>query len=339
MCYLFLNKEINMTIKYHYTNLNGLFNILKNQTLRFGNVNMMNDSNELEIGKDLLVSYLCKRYSTNHFDKHTLESLFVSSKIFDAFIFCMSSEAEDLNQWRVYADNGNGVQIAINTENLNKYVQFHLENSMGRECKETLRIPYQSDGTQKCEYVKNPNVHIKDANKELFNKLDIIWQENGFDDYFDLHDGILVTKNIKHQITNKTLDVPNDIQMRSMACFFGLEKILTRLYATTKKTSYQVENEYRNVIYADRSLLITSDNFNPDGVCIKDIFDFYLNRYGISSCIDIPISYKRDFGGIIEDIKLGCNANKTNAVAIKDLLKHKWGSLNIPISYSDITFR
>lgn len=334
-----------MSIKYHYTNLNGLFSILSYQTLRFGNVNMMNDPNELEIGKSFLICYLKDRYQTNHFDRKTIDSLVNTAGKTDSYIFCMSDESEDLNQWRVYADNGQGVQLSINTDNLNKYVQDYLDRSMGQGSKESLRIPYQSDGMKTCKYISllsDPSVFKVNENESkaiLYKELNELWDKYQLDDYFDIHENVLVTKNIKDQLTGK--EISSERMHRTTECYFELERILTRLYATTKEESYKVENECRNVIYADRSLLGAPHNaeFKEDGVCIKDVFSYYVNSYGISSCIDVPIHGIEGYGRVIEEIKIGCNANKTNSIAINEILKHKWSVLNMPITYSSIVFR
>ncbi|EGQ9284114.1 DUF2971 domain-containing protein [Vibrio vulnificus] len=334
-----------MSIKYHYTNLNGLFNILNYQTLRFGNVNMMNDPNELEMGKSFLICYLQDKYNTNHFDRRTIEGLTNPSSNVDSYIFCMSSVPEDLNQWRVYADNGNGVQLSINTDSLNKYVNHYLESSMGQACKEGLRIPYRSDELEKCHYLSLSTntgklvVNECESKNTLYKELDDAWEKYGLDDYFDFYGEVLVTKNIKDQLEGRPI-TPERLK-RTTECSFTLEVILKRIYAIIKEESYKVENEFRNVIYADRSLLSMpgENEFKDDGLCLKDIFSYYTNGYGISSCIDVPINNNLDYGHVIEEIKLGCNANKTNARAIDDMLKYKWKRFHTPITYSSILFR
>ncbi|EBD9390438.1 DUF2971 domain-containing protein, partial [Salmonella enterica] len=324
-----------MSIKFHYTNLNGLFNILNYRTLRFGNVNMMNDPSELEVGKLFLICYLRERYSAEKIDDKTYNSLINSNLNIDSYIFCMSSIPEDLNQWRVYADNGNGVQLSINTIALNKYVERYLDSSMGQGCKESLRRPYRCDEVNECHYISFSE-HIgklndNESKSALYRELDDAWNRYELDDYFDVHNSILVTKNIKDQLEGKP--ITQERMTRTLECSIILENILKRIYAIIKEESYKVENEYRNVIYADRTLLsMPSDvEFTENGVCIKDIFSYYTNTYGISSCIDIPIDTISEFGYVIEEIKLGCNANRTNAKAINDILRYKWKRLNTPI--------
>ncbi|WP_230842085.1 hypothetical protein, partial [Vibrio harveyi] len=191
---------------------------------------MMNDPNELEMGKSFLICYLQDRYKTNHFDRKTIEGLMNPIMSIDSYIFCMSSVFEDLNQWRVYADNGNGVQLSINTEALNKYVNLFLDSSMGKASKEGLRIPYRCDDLNQCHYISLSSNAGKFVVKEcqskdaLYSELNDLWDKYSLDDYFDMHGEILVTKNIKSQLEGKP--ITPEVMHRTTECFYILEDIL-----------------------------------------------------------------------------------------------------------------
>jgi hypothetical protein len=348
-------------IKYHYTSLDGLLNILTYKTLRFGHVNMMNDPTELKIGEMFVYDFLRKRYKTNHFDHKTITNVVSSHCNRDTYIFCMSDVDEDLNQWRVYGDNGSGVQISIDIDNLQPYVNQYLEESMGKASKESLSIPYFSDGVRPCTYLaKTPdsNVPFENDNKFFFDfmETDTVkevskflsnqWDKYSLDDYFEVVsiDGckMVVTKNIALQVKGEPID--QKTQFRSIECLSNIEKIVTEFKAIVKDDSYNVENECRSIIYADKtSLQFSNQNeFDSEGIYIKDIFTYYNNSYGLSSCIDVPISGSSDIPNVITDIKLGCNSNRGNLKTIQDILKYKWGyfPMTMPtLSESSLKFR
>ena len=348
-------------IKYHYTSLDGLLSILSYKTLRFGNVNMMNDPTELKIGEMFLFNFIKDRYKTNHFDSKTINSVINSHYNRGTYIFCMSEIVEDLNQWRVYGDNGVGVQLSINVDNLQSYVNKYLDDSMGAESKKTLSTPYVSDGVKKSIYLTkasdsaiftgNDNPFKCDfldteASRDLSKYLTEKWNNLSLDDYFEVvfHDGyeILVTKNIAHQMRDEPID--SKTSMRGIECLCNIEKISMELKSIVKDESYKVENEHRCIIYTDKgSLPISNVNeFDSEGIYIKDIFSYYSNSYGLSSCIDIPIHGNENIGNVITDIRIGCNSNDGNLKTIEDILKYKWGYLNynIPkISKSNLNFR
>jgi hypothetical protein len=49
------------------------------------------------------------------------------------FAFCMSTKKDDLNQWRVYGDNGKGVCIGFNVENILELVESNGKNFVYKE--------------------------------------------------------------------------------------------------------------------------------------------------------------------------------------------------------------
>ncbi|WIG76410.1 DUF2971 domain-containing protein [Photobacterium damselae] len=348
-------------IKYHYTSLDGLLSILTYKTLRFGHVDMMNDPTELKIGEMFIYDFLRKRYKTNRFEHKTITNVVNSHRNRDTYIFCMSDVDEDLNQWRVYGDNGSGVQLSIDVDNLQSYVNQYLEESMGKASKEGLSIPYFSDNVKQCIYLaKTPNSNVpfendnnfyfefmetdtaKEASKFLSNQ----WDKHSLDDYFEVAsiDGceMVVTKNIALQVKGKPID--HKTMFRSVECLSNIEKIVTEFKAIVKDDSYKVENEHRSIIYADKTNLQFSNQneFNSEGIYIKDIFTYYKNSYGLSSCIDVPISGNSGISNVITNIKLGCNSNRGNLKTIQDILKYKWGYLPMDMptfSESSLRFR
>ena len=112
---------------YHYTDSDGLINILKSQTLRATDARYLNDALEVEYGRRLVEDILLERYSLPRRERREITppvSLFIkmalSDRLFDpyepgrfAFVTCLCEEGNLLSQWRAYADRGAGYSIGF----------------------------------------------------------------------------------------------------------------------------------------------------------------------------------------------------------------------------------
>ena len=109
---------------YHYCNAETLRAILTTKTLRFGDVNMMNDYREsawgykifLETANELLA--LSKEVpELKKIDQHFLDQvdkILSSSQLHvHPFTASLSKNPDVLSQWRAYADNGRGFAIGF----------------------------------------------------------------------------------------------------------------------------------------------------------------------------------------------------------------------------------
>lgn len=111
---------------YHYTNDAGLRGILENKLLWLTDIFDLNDPSELRHGLNNASQTLfeltsdltpeCKFLAERFAD-------FVRSGVretADYFCCCFSSEADELGQWRAYADNGHGFALGFDAESLER---------------------------------------------------------------------------------------------------------------------------------------------------------------------------------------------------------------------------
>lgn len=108
-------------IYYHYCSVETFFNITQTATLRLGNPLSMNDYAEIIWFLDLIEKYAYKKnYSKIIQNWKLIEKIMkdIIQKIDFPYIICLSKEEDVLSQWRSYADDGKGVAIGINVDEL-----------------------------------------------------------------------------------------------------------------------------------------------------------------------------------------------------------------------------
>ncbi|MCG6153134.1 DUF2971 domain-containing protein [Leptospira bandrabouensis] len=89
---------------YHYTSFDSLVSILQNNTIRFSGIAGLNDKSETYYS-----DYLLNKNIKNPFHHTRIKSF--NSK----FILSTSLNKDELNQWRLYGDNGSGVSLEFET--------------------------------------------------------------------------------------------------------------------------------------------------------------------------------------------------------------------------------
>lgn len=108
---------------YHYTNMAGLKGIVESQTMWLTSIFHLNDPSELAHGLEIALQHLNHCGSRNALSptagfcrnmRHILTAEFGAR--FGFFVGSFSRSAEDLAQWRAYADDGRGVCIEIAPE-------------------------------------------------------------------------------------------------------------------------------------------------------------------------------------------------------------------------------
>lgn len=118
--YKFVDKH--GTTLWHYTDFNAIDGILNKKELWLSSTANVNDSKEL-IGfinnlKQSVLNCVSDDYEDkvydifNEINKHSIQE--------NSFVFCTSKARNDAAQWERYADKGEGVAIAFDTENLFK---------------------------------------------------------------------------------------------------------------------------------------------------------------------------------------------------------------------------
>lgn len=139
------NKPIkDNTQVYHYCSFDSFYNIIRSKKFRLGDLTTMNDPTELGLRNVNWADEIFNAYKKNYFDftytvngvkcgmKEYLKILKLQSalsangKYSDLyFALCMSKKVDDLNQWRVYGDNGKGVCIGFNEDKIVDYQDSH----------------------------------------------------------------------------------------------------------------------------------------------------------------------------------------------------------------------
>jgi hypothetical protein len=123
-------------ILYHYCNIHSLKSILETGRLRFSDINMLNDSAEARWGYKVFTAaateLLYKRKMPPEFASMNKEFFDKIDEILapiqlrmHPFIACMSKVADQLSQWRAYADDGKGFAIGFRAEAL-KFMPISL---------------------------------------------------------------------------------------------------------------------------------------------------------------------------------------------------------------------
>jgi hypothetical protein len=116
---------------FHYTNQPGLRGIIETKSLWFTDIFCLNDSTELNYALNLIQEELDKRmgeadkdsagHETLQFLKTNCdyqEILRTSQNEVSLYVFSMTTESDDLSQWRAYGDNGVGYCIEFDLPKL-----------------------------------------------------------------------------------------------------------------------------------------------------------------------------------------------------------------------------
>ena len=108
---------------YHYTDVTGLFNIVKDNCLWATHYKFLNDNTELRWALSRAKYFLEKK---RRFQKSAFVSAFIDEALsridannspFEAYLLCLSSERDSLSQWRAYGGR-KGYAIGIDFEDL-----------------------------------------------------------------------------------------------------------------------------------------------------------------------------------------------------------------------------
>lgn len=138
---------------YHYCSAETLLAIVQNKTLRFSDINMLNDAEEGWWGYRIFeeaatnvinridlpaeVCALIEGLDNDFVDK--IDAIWSSSGLkLSSFVSCFSTERDSLSQWRAYADDGRGFAIGFRVSELRRLtVQIlDVEYDHGKQLRE-----------------------------------------------------------------------------------------------------------------------------------------------------------------------------------------------------------
>lgn len=118
-------------IMYHYCSPQTFLTILRNKTIRFSDINMLNDAEEAKWGYRVFIeaaNRILKREDLPN-EIPTVPEEFVDKidEIWSgfqirllSFVSCFSTDGDSLSQWRAYADDGRGFAIGFKAKELRR---------------------------------------------------------------------------------------------------------------------------------------------------------------------------------------------------------------------------
>ncbi len=111
---------------YHYTTGETLKKIIESHSLLVGSVYHMNDAKEYIYLRNPLFNEFTNRLKETREDSllykilHSLTNILSADRVFQCYVFCMSSEGDLLSQWRAYGSNGHGYSIGFEINGLDE---------------------------------------------------------------------------------------------------------------------------------------------------------------------------------------------------------------------------
>lgn len=116
---------------YHYTTIDGLMGIVKDNTLFASNALFLNDSSELHYGQQLIKEVLEQTTASNEFQTLWYQGFgtkeidiilkvlnqIQTSAIGDIYVSCFTTQSDILSQWRGYANNA-GIRIGFKRDEI-----------------------------------------------------------------------------------------------------------------------------------------------------------------------------------------------------------------------------
>lgn len=131
-----------MTTLFHYSDVDGFFNIVKNKKLWLSGPHNLNDHQELHwaLGK----TYKALQLLLPLYQKEHVELLWESICInkLTPFTCSLSSNGDLLSQWRAYARNGTGLAIGLEKDLLPNTGYTPHHNAAKSHCITTMQVTY-----------------------------------------------------------------------------------------------------------------------------------------------------------------------------------------------------
>ena len=180
MLYDRLRPSNDQGIIYHYCSIQTFLEIIKNKTLRFSDVSVLNDSEEGKWGYSIFkeaatclaqggspaIEMIDNIVSVDESFIQKIDTFWTESRLkMMNFVSCFSTDGDSLSQWRAYADDGRGVAVGFKVSELKELpikilnIEYAKETQI-REMESAIRSLY-------VEYVENGK---DDSQDWLFNR-------------------------------------------------------------------------------------------------------------------------------------------------------------------------
>lgn len=130
-----LRSPEDQSLIYHYCSTETLIAIVQNRTIRFSDINMLNDAEEgrwgYKIFEDAATKVITRKglppeaaaliegLDVDFMDK--IDAVWSTSGLhLSSFVSCFSTDGDSLSQWRAYADDGRGFAIGFRVSELRR---------------------------------------------------------------------------------------------------------------------------------------------------------------------------------------------------------------------------
>ena len=164
---------------YHYTSKESFLGIIKNKTLWASEILFMNDIKESKIPFEIFQSLINEKRNSDikkkivdaqNVKKINIFDFYKTFEGFNTYVISFSEKEDDLNQWRIYGENGKGCCIEFNKDELNSAIDYNLkilEPSTNEKIDDEYKLNWrkccydkkkqESEIQSVLEYIKNKN--------------------------------------------------------------------------------------------------------------------------------------------------------------------------------------
>lgn len=136
-------------VSWHYTNLDALYGILAGKKLRFSNTRFLNDPEEIRYGQRLVREVLegftvADDKSARQFREDYLR-FEQNEQSYEPYVLSLCEEGNDLNLWRAYGREGEGVAIGFELPSLRSEIERIDQGIGSRPWVYVSRVLYKDD--------------------------------------------------------------------------------------------------------------------------------------------------------------------------------------------------
>ena len=260
-------------ILYHYCSMESLYGIISSGNIWLSNSDYSNDPNENKIAKNLLEE-IAKNSSNKNIKKFA--SLVLSDKVeiitnMAAYVFCLSEKNDDLNQWRIYGDNGYGAMFGLKT-NTDFFSCHRLWNILNDEkaCPTLEKIYFD-----KCIYDSNEQKKIVEFFLSMFS---LVAKENekvaifNFKIFFKLISSFFKHESYKDENEWRLVCLPVTQSQHNTVKYEVKYRTTRGLIVSYIEINYSINAKFKNMPFS--VILIGSNAYNTQ----KEIMDFVSSK-------------------------------------------------------------
>lgn len=266
-------------ILYHYCSVDAFMKIIESKTLWLSDLSHANDYFELMWGIKKLLERCQRKYSYN-IDVSDLKKLYNKHSY---YAICFSEKSDLLSQWRGYANDGKGVSIGFNLNNMKVMKKYphpgqHLLESIGCE-----KMIYKNN-----EQNNIIDLFIEDIHKKLRNIEDsppmppeILWPllVQNFADYIPFFKNHSFTEENEWRLVFRDFYMPVFVELnKTTEIYKPLGNI--KYYSKNDNITNYVEYSFQEYI---KSNVIVEINLGPKCKLEKEFTEYFLSNNGYNA--------------------------------------------------------